>query len=377
MRIDGVGFQFWAGFITGTARARKPPQSPVPARRPAMRPARGRALLARTGFSSVKIHTVLPWFPSRVRRIVLFALMLWLGGAQGEILLAQIAATGLDQGMPRVVVREITGLNRAGITSENPAAQFWSGPSRAGAGALQLAVLDRQTHTERRFKGGFAGLRLVGSTMAFGVDVLNYEEDTGSPAFSEQVSAFNFSAKITDFLAWGIGKVRTSVSNDATEQETDAIVLGLSQKIYGLFFLGVAMGNEAIEEQKAGMFEHFGRDTRMFGGGFRYHGAYRFYFEANLLIKDDFSNSPDRDERLESLGATLQVGSTDFLLGVSVRNIVYAGQFRFDQTTLDFGYSPLNSLSIGSRFSILNHGATPSATASRQTTLSLGIAYLF
>ncbi|MEE8434166.1 MAG: hypothetical protein V3S64_05190 [bacterium] len=303
--------------------------------------------------------------------------MLWLGGAQGNGLLAQIASTGLDQGMPLVLVREITGLNRAGITSENPAAQVWSGPSRAGAGALQLVILDLQTHTERQFKGGFAGLRLVGNTLAFGFDVLNYEEDTGSLAFREQVSTFNFSAKIIDSLAWGIGSVRTSVHDAATDQETNAIVVGVSQKIYGLFYLGIAMGNEAIEEQAAGTVEHFGRDTRMFGGGLRYQGAYRIFFEVNLVIKDDFSNSPNRDERLESLGATLQGGYRGFLLGVSARNILYAGQFGFDQTTFDFGYSPLKSLSIGFRFSILNHGATPSATASRQTTLSLGITYLF
>ena len=291
---------------------------------------------------------------------------------------AQVAAPGFEPGLPSLVPMELLGLSTVTFTPDNPAALLWSGASQAGGGSLRATDAASSSGPKRRFKGEFAGLRLVGNNMAIAWEDLTATENAPAPLHQERVSSFQFSARISDDISWGIGRDKSFSDDGTLMRSNDGLVLGASARLFGLVFLGIALGNEAVKEESPGLPpKNFDRELRQFGAALRHMGDYNIYAAVERIEKDDFPSSPDRDERLALNRVVLQTMAWDILLGISVSSILHQDRAKFTLTHVDLGYRPWEWLSLAIRVSSFKPDQATQPPTDQRDTLSIVAVYQF
>jgi hypothetical protein len=249
----------------------------------------------------------------------------------------------------------------ATFSGENPAVIKWGAPSRVGFGGVGQRTTTDPATERIDFGGGFAGLRLVGETLAFGVEAVSLNDRESSIKDTREFVSAALAAQNGNVLAWGIGYQAfkqeqdggTGLQNFAMESKEQ--VFGVSLRLADVWYIGGAVGRESVSQQFHDPFlaidsRFYGeRDTARAGLGFRRPGTVLVHAEVFGISRSDFDTRPGGNK---IGGEDTSGGTLEFIFG----NILLGGETRrtkqndsgdiFTRTSGDIGWAPRQGFTL-------------------------------
>ncbi|HKI97612.1 MAG TPA: hypothetical protein VKB51_03960 [bacterium] len=255
------------------------------------------------------------------------------------------------------------------IVPDNPAALQWGAPSRIAGGTLNGHKSDQVDGKSTSYKGTFGGLRWVEQRTSIAVAGLDYKVDfpagAPTPHLERHLSSGAIAFSVPTTLAWGFGVTHLNATTipGSPVQETDARgwTLGASWRLSEGFFLGAGYGKEkaTLSNPPLAQTGQFDRSHNMVGIGLRGGGTLVWHLEVDRLHRDDYKDNtgfvvlPGYDQSLYTAEGIL--GS--WLFGYAGYTIDGQGpnQSRVQGYSADFGYAPLNGLTLTWRYENSKH----------------------
>lgn len=287
---------------------------------------------------------------------------------------AQVAVTDLVPGAPSQVLSGVVGFNGANFTPDNPAALLWGAPTRVGLGGLRTESTDHVSGETTELRGEFGGLRLVGEVGAFGLEHLARKDRF---AFNETVTNGQFSAKVADFLSWGIGGSKTGVDDGSGSTDLESVTLGISFNLWDWLFVGYALGNDELKQITASAELTAIRDLRMFGVAIRTNGAFRFYIEWYGQEKKPFETAAGPTGEAKVSSGALQIIAWNVLVGVATTSIKLDGAGDIRIGTADLGFAPEQGFAVTARLITVDDMDPATSRDVTDETWSLAVTYQF
>jgi hypothetical protein len=278
--------------------------------------------------------------------VLLAALLAAAGAAQ-----AQVAAPRLNPVFPE------------SFGTINPGTMPWSGPSRVGAGVLQIEVKDPAggpPEVLEKGKGPMVQGRVVVENVAVGAEALSVELDVdpsqvgGLTGVTHKldVSAIQAGVRFGEVFSIGIGQQKEKETSDfpgigSTSTEETLPMVGVTLRLGGVFYLGAAGGTATIKESGGGGSAEADRSVKSFGVAYHKRDADQgFHLEAYKEIRDSIDPATNPagigSNEQDTTGYTIEVVLANILLGY--------GSGRTDETDIagvDQGYEKSGAITLG------------------------------
>lgn len=221
----------------------------------------------------------------------------------------------------------------ATFSGENPAVIKWGAPSRIGFGAVGQRTATDPATERIDFGGGFAGLRLVGETLAFGIEAVTLNDQESSIKDQREFGSAALAAQNGNVLAWGIGynaykqEQNGGMGVQDFEVESKEQVFGISLRLADVWYIGGAVGRESVSRRAFDpllmMDQRFygERDTVRAGLGFRRPGTVLVHAEVFGISRGDFDTRINGEKfgSENTSGGTLEFVFGSILIGGEAR----------------------------------------------------------
>jgi len=246
---------------------------------------------------------------------------------------------------------------------DNPAALQWGTPSRVAVGTLRGSKSDAFHGEDSGYSGKWAGVRMIGATMALAGATLSYSVDfpAGGPnptptRLENEVHSGAFSIKAPRYLAWGIGTTRQHAVTQPGgfggngKVDTQGWVLGASWRAGENLFVGGGYGRDRARLLGPYFSGEAERAVTMIGAGLRGGGRLIWHLELDTQHREDYRDAFDMI-RLPGYDRTRYtaegiLGSWLFgYTGYDIRSKAQPGM-KVHGYTGDFGYAPLSGFTL-------------------------------
>ncbi len=237
----------------------------------------------------------------------------------------------------------------------NPAVLPWGGPSRIGAGVVDVEAketISGVTSTTFSGDGLMAKAHLVGETFAFGAEIvkLDIEDASGVKADAELVLA-GLAAQFGDTFSLGVGKQGDSFKIQGFEENFDLTVFGGTLRLGEVFYIGVATGTENVEFSFGGV--SVDEDRTVTRAGVAYHTRNTsggLHLEAYKETVDPITTPFSEDEE-DTTGIALEVVFSGILIVIEAINTEFIDSLgdvvgEEDETIVSLGWVPESGLNV-------------------------------
>lgn len=297
-------------------------------------------------------------------------------------LLAFAGAIHAQVAAPRLNPIAIESLNPS-----NPATLPWSGPSRIGAAWLDVEREDEPVggpvFLAAEGDGAMVQARWVGETFAIGAEALTIDltDPAGTGPSDADFSLVGVAFQVGELFSVGVGQEAEELSDPAGVEKETLPLAGATLRLAEVIYLGVATGEETVEQSKPGITQE--ADRTVIRAGVAYHwrdGDRGLHLEVYREEVDGIMTPFTREEE-ESDAFTVEIVFANILIGAEFITTDFTDttgvfQAEEEQTTLSLGWAPGQGLAIVA--SLLESERTR-ANGDVETTevTSIAVAWLF
>ena len=269
----------------------------------------------------------------------------------------------------------------------NPATLSWSGPSRVGAGFLDVEREDEPVGgpvtLDAEGDGTLWQARWVGEMFAVGAEIQQIDLDLpggGSEEFDSSLVGVAFQGG--EIFSIGIGQETREITVPGASQEETLPFWGATLRLVEVLYLGVATGDATVERTVGGITAEADRSVTRFGVAYQWRdGDHGLHLEVYREERDSISTPTLGEDEEETDGFTVEIVFANILIGAEFITTDFndnAGVFQMDQeeTTLSLGWAPGQGLAIVASL-VENEETDNIGNAKTTDTTSIAVAWLF